>query len=120
MADEDSAAGLEMLLEALGAQKANPLLQERSDQGVPQGPLNPKSIAQALSVLASGVAAVGAESRAEAASMQSRRVRPATFPSRAVKPPMPALPGLSHAGDRKWLRPLSIKGMSTFFIATAV
>jgi acetolactate synthase-1/2/3 large subunit len=37
-----------MLAEALGAQTANPLVQARSDQGPPDGPLNPKSIAQAL------------------------------------------------------------------------
>jgi acetolactate synthase-1/2/3 large subunit len=46
--DEDSVAGLEMLAEALGADKAEPMLQARSDLGKPEGQLNPKSIAHAL------------------------------------------------------------------------
>jgi acetolactate synthase-1/2/3 large subunit len=46
--DEDSVAGLEMLAEALGAGKAEPVLQTRSDLGKPEGQLNPKSIAHAL------------------------------------------------------------------------
>jgi acetolactate synthase-1/2/3 large subunit len=47
--DEDSVAGLEMLVEALGAGGTAPVLQSRSDQGVPTGALNPVSIAHALS-----------------------------------------------------------------------
>jgi acetolactate synthase-1/2/3 large subunit len=46
--DEDSAAGLEMLAQALGAEKTAPVLQGRSELGKPEGQLNPKSIAQAL------------------------------------------------------------------------
>lgn len=47
-ADEDSVAGLEMLAEAVGADKAEPAVQARSDLGKPEGQLNPKSIAHAL------------------------------------------------------------------------
>ena len=47
-ADEDSVAGLEMLAEALGARQTEPLRQAQSDLGVPEGKLDPKSIAQAL------------------------------------------------------------------------
>jgi acetolactate synthase-1/2/3 large subunit len=47
-ADEDSVAGLEMLAEALGADKAEPVLQAPSNLGKPEGQLNPKSIAHAL------------------------------------------------------------------------
>jgi acetolactate synthase-1/2/3 large subunit len=46
--DEDSVAGLEMLAEALGADKTEPVIQTPSGLGKPEGPLNPKSIAQAL------------------------------------------------------------------------
>jgi acetolactate synthase-1/2/3 large subunit len=45
---EDSVAGLEMLVEALGADQAEPPLQTPSNLGKPEGQLNPKSIAQAL------------------------------------------------------------------------
>ena len=48
LADEDSVAGLEMLIDALGAQKCHAILQERSDVGVPEGKLDPTSIARAL------------------------------------------------------------------------
>ncbi len=47
--DEDSVLGLEMLAEALGALKTEPVLQARSEQAAPQGALNPVSIAHALS-----------------------------------------------------------------------
>ncbi len=47
--DEDSILGLEMLAEALGALKTDPVLQARSEQAAPQGTLNPVSIAHALS-----------------------------------------------------------------------
>jgi acetolactate synthase I/II/III large subunit len=47
-AEEDSIAGLEMLIEVLGAQSAKPVLQPRSDVGVPEGRLDPTSIARAL------------------------------------------------------------------------
>jgi acetolactate synthase-1/2/3 large subunit len=46
--DEDTVAGLEMLVEALGAGRTEPVLQARVDPGIPDGPLEPKSIAQAL------------------------------------------------------------------------
>src|SRR5580700_4304847 len=46
--DEDSVAALEMLVEALGAAKTEPVLQERVDSGIPEGKLEPKSIALAL------------------------------------------------------------------------
>ncbi len=46
--DEDSVAGLEMLLDALGAQAAAPMLQEWVDTPMPTGLLNPISIAHAL------------------------------------------------------------------------
>jgi acetolactate synthase-1/2/3 large subunit len=46
--DEDSAAGLEMLLEALGASKTAPKLQERAETAIPRGKLDPTSIAHAL------------------------------------------------------------------------
>ncbi len=45
---EDSVLGLEMLLDALGGSKVAPRLQERSDNGVPTGKLEPISIAHAL------------------------------------------------------------------------
>jgi acetolactate synthase-1/2/3 large subunit len=45
---EDSVLGLEMLLDALGGPKVQPRLQERSDNGVPTGKLEPISIAHAL------------------------------------------------------------------------
>lgn len=48
LADEDSVAGLEMLIEALGAQNTQAVLQPLSDLAVPQGKLDPTSIAQAL------------------------------------------------------------------------
>jgi len=48
MSDEDSVAGLEMLVETLGAGKADAVVQAKSDTGVPTGKLDPKSIAQAL------------------------------------------------------------------------
>ncbi|AQR62057.1 acetolactate synthase large subunit [Brevundimonas sp. LM2] len=47
--DEDSILGLEMLVEALSASKAEPALQAYSDTPMPQGALNPTSIAHALS-----------------------------------------------------------------------
>lgn len=46
---EDSAAGLEMLAEALGALKTLPTLQPRIEEPLPQGALTPTSIAKALS-----------------------------------------------------------------------
>jgi acetolactate synthase-1/2/3 large subunit len=46
--EEDTVAGMEMLVEALGAGKTSPVLQERVDSGIPDGPLEPKSIAYAL------------------------------------------------------------------------
>ena len=46
--EEDCVAGLEMLIEALGAQKAEPVLQEKSEIGIPEGRLDPTSIARAL------------------------------------------------------------------------
>ena len=45
---EDSIAGLEMLIDALGARGVSPVLQTKSEQAIPDGPLDPKSIAQAL------------------------------------------------------------------------
>jgi acetolactate synthase I/II/III large subunit len=48
LADEDSIAGLEMLIDVLGAQKSEAVLQQRSDVGVPDGKLDPTSIARAL------------------------------------------------------------------------
>jgi acetolactate synthase-1/2/3 large subunit len=47
-ADEDSAAALEMLLFSLDAGGAKPLLQARAEAVIPQGALNPASIAAAL------------------------------------------------------------------------
>lgn len=47
--DEDSVLGLQMLADALGAAKAEPVLQVWSDTPAPQGALNPTSIAHALS-----------------------------------------------------------------------
>lgn len=47
-ADEDSEIAFEMLLEALGAQKAGPKVQERLQTPAPSGALNPTSIAHAL------------------------------------------------------------------------
>lgn len=46
--DEDSIAGLEMLIDALGAQKTEAVLQERTEVAIPEGKLDPTSIAQAL------------------------------------------------------------------------
>ena len=46
--DEDSAAALEMLVDALGLGAAAPILQPRIETPVPQGALNPTSIAHAL------------------------------------------------------------------------
>jgi acetolactate synthase I/II/III large subunit len=46
--EEDSIAGLEMLIEVLGAQNTEAVLQPRSDVGVPEGKLDPTSIARAL------------------------------------------------------------------------
>ena len=48
LADEDSVAGLEMLIDVLGAQNTKAVLQERSEVGVPDGKLDPTSIARAL------------------------------------------------------------------------
>lgn len=48
-ADEDSALAFEMLLDALDAKKTSPVLQERVKTPVPTGPLNPTSVAHALS-----------------------------------------------------------------------
>ena len=47
-ADEDSAAGLETLLDALGARDTVPRLQERVETPAPTGALTPVSIAHAL------------------------------------------------------------------------
>lgn len=47
-AEEDSVAGLEMLIDVLGAQNTEAVLQARSDIGVPEGRLDPTSIARAL------------------------------------------------------------------------
>jgi acetolactate synthase-1/2/3 large subunit len=46
--DEDSVLALEMLLDALGLGSATPRLQERIETPVPDGALNPTSIAHAL------------------------------------------------------------------------
>jgi acetolactate synthase I/II/III large subunit len=46
--DEDSVLGLEMLLDALGATTAAPIVQPRIETPCPDGPLNPVSIAHAL------------------------------------------------------------------------
>ncbi len=46
--DEDSILGLEMLLDALGASGASPILQSRIETPMPTGALNPISIAHAL------------------------------------------------------------------------
>ncbi len=46
--DEDSVAGLEMLVDALGLGKTAPKLQERVEAPIPDGALNPISIAHAL------------------------------------------------------------------------
>ena len=46
--DEDSIAGLDMLVEALGAAGTTPMLQPAGDRGAPRGALDPVSIAQAL------------------------------------------------------------------------
>lgn len=46
--DEDSAAGLEMLLDALGARDAQPQVQARIETPAPTGPLSPVAIAHAL------------------------------------------------------------------------
>ncbi|QIL73870.1 acetolactate synthase large subunit (plasmid) [Diaphorobacter sp. HDW4B] len=48
-ADEDSALAFEILLDELGAAHAKPVLQQRVEVVVPQGALNPLSIAHALS-----------------------------------------------------------------------
>ncbi len=45
---EDSTAGLEMLVQALGAAKIAPVLQQRAEAIAPSGALTPASIAQAL------------------------------------------------------------------------
>jgi acetolactate synthase-1/2/3 large subunit len=45
---EDSAAGLEMLLDALGARNATARLQQRTERELPRGKLDPVSIAHAL------------------------------------------------------------------------
>jgi acetolactate synthase I/II/III large subunit len=45
---EDGAAGLDMLVEALGANNAQAVIQQRSDAAVPTGALTPATIAQAL------------------------------------------------------------------------
>jgi acetolactate synthase-1/2/3 large subunit len=47
-ADEDSTAALDMLLQALGAGAATTILQARAEAVIPQGALNPASIAAAL------------------------------------------------------------------------
>ncbi|MFT4069105.1 acetolactate synthase large subunit [Paraburkholderia sp.] len=47
-ADEDSALAFEMLLDALGARTTLPILQPRVETPVPNGALNPLSIAHAL------------------------------------------------------------------------
>jgi acetolactate synthase-1/2/3 large subunit len=47
-ADEGSALALEMLLDALGAKDAEPVLQQRSDTAMPSGALTTLSIAHAL------------------------------------------------------------------------
>jgi acetolactate synthase-1/2/3 large subunit len=46
--DEDSALALEMLLDALGARGAAPIIQQRIETSMPSGALNPVSIAHAL------------------------------------------------------------------------
>ena len=46
--DEDCIAGLEMLVDALGANKTEPLLQARAELAVPEGRLDPTSIAVVL------------------------------------------------------------------------
>ena len=48
--DEDSVGGLEMLVEALGAMKTDPVVQAKLDTSAPVGKLDPRSIAQALAV----------------------------------------------------------------------
>jgi acetolactate synthase-1/2/3 large subunit len=48
LAGEDCVMGLEMLIDVLGAQKTEAVLQERTDVGVPEGKLDPTSIALAL------------------------------------------------------------------------
>ena len=47
--DEDCAAGLEMLADALGARQVSPLIQSLDERLKPSGALNPVSIAHALS-----------------------------------------------------------------------
>jgi acetolactate synthase-1/2/3 large subunit len=46
--EEDPVAGLEMLIDLLGAEKTEATLQARSEVGVPEGKLEPTSIAKAL------------------------------------------------------------------------
>ena len=46
--DEDSIVGLEMLIDALGAQKTQAVLQARPEVAIPEGRLDPTSIALAL------------------------------------------------------------------------
>ncbi|MBW4332117.1 acetolactate synthase large subunit [Stakelama sp. CBK3Z-3] len=46
--DEDSVAGFEMLIDALGLKDTAPVLQERVETPPPSGALNPESIANAL------------------------------------------------------------------------
>jgi acetolactate synthase I/II/III large subunit len=48
LSEEDCLAGLEMLIDVLGAQNTKAVLQERSDVSVPEGRLDPMSIALAL------------------------------------------------------------------------
>ena len=46
--EEDCVAGLEMLIEALGAQQTQAVLQPRFDGAIPEGKLDPTSIARAI------------------------------------------------------------------------
>lgn len=46
--DEDSETGFEMLLDALGAARTAPVVQQRIETAAPNGPLDPLNIAQAL------------------------------------------------------------------------
>lgn len=46
--DEDTIAGLEMLIDVLGSAATEPRRQARVDDGIPEGKLEPKSIAYAL------------------------------------------------------------------------
>lgn len=49
-AGEDSALGMEMLLDELGLQKTAPLVQQPMETSIPTGALTPESIAQALAM----------------------------------------------------------------------